>query len=966
MSSNIFEDYDSEELERSGLLDSDDGDKDDELSLEVSSEEEDDDMDVDDEQESILQFSDDDDDSNGEMDDDLEGYDIREALRGAGNFKSKSKKPSASSKSYWKRKMMKSTNRELDPEVRINLSQANEAYVRRDYQEALSLYLEVIKKDSRNFSAYKTLGEIYKQQGQLHKCCNMWLIAANIHPWDSSFWGNVAEMSSQLGGFDQAIYCYGKAINNDSTKNPKYIIERALLYKERKQYGRALEGFQKIHHRYPKDTSIIKELASIYVEQKRVNDAINLYMRILDNNINPESNNGNFPKFGWAELNILCELYLLQHAWRTGVKVIKLASRWIQGREDEKWWDESDDDSEFDRRRFNVLENLSEEQRQKAKSKFYDLPIDIRFKLGSLRLGLEQKSEALHHFEFLLEESGDISDLHFDTGKSLEMHGYYEEALVFLTRASLSDEQSQNPELVSLLGKCFMEVGDYQQSVSAYNTLLHSDPRNLDIKLALAEALYHLGEGEKSLLLLKDVSAAAEKDKDGKSPEEEKNIEQGKEDENLSLIKNKNLINKRNNKLSDEERMEFEEIARRKVLEKFRRMERLAEAIDTNEEVAVATWMQLASQLIEIFVNNRAFFPKDKNRVFKGIILHRRKKPMGIDEKLARVYNLYEVMVDDDNSTKLQLSSTTEYRGLNYDTWFFIFIQYAILLHRFDQNTDYASQIIDVAKDINVFVQDKNRESMLNMMKLIFGIKQGNMSTAVMSTVRFFLSANQFSPYIYKFFMCCFASGVDACETFANYNHQKFFLRQLKAYDSILCGKKISGMATVTANLANTKFTREHPELLYVYANLLGGSRSYVSSIVYLNRAYKEYNKDPMLCLLLGLAHVHRSMQRLSNNRHIQLLQGMSYFIEYKDLKKKNATMYEIQEIEYNFGRLFHMIGLTSEATQHYEKVLQYHESIQDPAHDLLYEAAYNLYLIYNISGNSLLARDICEQYLTV
>ena len=38
-----------------------------------------------------------------------------------------------------------------------------------------------------------------------------------------------------------------------------------------------------------------------------------------------------------------------------------------------------------------------------------------------------------------------------------------------------------------------------------------------------------------------------------------------------------------------------------------------------------------------------------------------------------------------------------------------------------------------------------------------------------------------------------------------------------------------------------------------------------------------------MLCLILGLGHLHRSMQRLSANRHIQLLQGISYILEYKN-----------------------------------------------------------------------------------
>ncbi|RLV86564.1 Transcription factor tau subunit [Meyerozyma sp. JA9] len=901
--------------------------------------------------------------SGEEIEDDLDDdYDFRDALRSAGNFRTKKK--SSSSKSYWKRKMMRSDNRELDPEVRILLSQANEAFVRNDYQVALNLYLEVIKKDAKNFSAYKALGEIFKRQGKLNECCNYWLLAANIHPWNSPFWASVAELSNELGHIDQAIYCYGRAIQSDNTKNPKYIMERALLYKEKGQFGRALEGFQKVHRTFPTDSGIIKNLASVYVEQKRLNDAINLYMRILDQNMKAAPKQKlSVPRFGWPELNILCELYIQQHSWRIGIKVIKLVARWIQDRTAETWWDEVDDDSEFDSRRFTVLDSLSEPQRSIARQKLYDIPVDIRFKIGYLRLGLEQKEEALRHFEFLLDEQDDIADLFFEAGKILEAHGYHEDALVYLSRSSMADENG--PKVVSLLGKCYLEIGDYSSAMQAYRSLLSADPDNVDAKLALAEALYHLGEVDESLQLLRDVSTGRDSAVLQKAPEDshtepmEVDVE-----ENLSLIKSKQLMRtSRSAKLSDEEKMELEDSAKRKVLEKYRRMQRLEAA---NDKVAIAAWIQLASQLVEMFVNVRSFFPRDKNRAFKGIVLYRRKKQMGLDEKLARVYNLYDGIVSDESYARSFLTSTTEYRGLSYDDWFKIFVQYAILLAKYDKNYEDATQVIDVAMEVSVFIQDKTKETTLKMVSMIFGVLRGDSSNSVMTNVRYFLTANQFSHYIYKFFMCCFSSGVEAWETFTNYNHQKFFLRQLKTYDSIISKKKITGMATISADLTGTNFSREHLELLYVYANLLGGSRSYVSSIVYLNRAYKEYNQDPMVCFVLGLAHVHRAMQRLSTNRHIQILQGLSYILEYQQLKEKSSTVYDAQEINYNFGRLFHMLGLLSEAVEFYEKVLQMHEQIDDKNYDLSVEAAYNLSLIYNINGNSKLASDLTDRYLTI
>ena len=89
--------------------------------------------------------------------------------------------------------------------------------------------------------------------------------------------------------------------------------------------------------------------------------------------------------------------------------------------------------------------------------------------------------------------------------------------------------------------------------------------------------------------------------------------------------------------------------------------------------------------------------------------------------------------------------------------------------------------------------------------------------------------------------------------------------------------------------------------------------------------------------------------------------------MEYRALRLKNATVYEKQEIEYNYGRLFHMIGLPSLAVKHYEAVLAFHDELQhDPDYDMLVEAAYNLSLIYTINVNPQKAHLLYEKYLTI
>lgn len=916
----------------------------------------DDDMSIDElnDNSSDLYVGESDDNSDGEYDDG-EDNDINSGL---GVQKGKSLLRKQKRKQQFLRDAKSQKN---NPLVKLNLSQGNEAFVNGRDEDAQKFFSEVIRLDPKNVLAYKSLGDIAYKNNKLKDCCTYWYIAAVNSQWDGELWSLVGELSARIGLKRQAILAYGRAIHANTPDINQLIYERAVLYKETNQFGRALDGFRKLSQTFPHDPYYLKDLAEVYLEDRRINDAINLYMELLYKNMHQPRLAGNkFPKLGWQEVNILIELYTTKRSWRLGLNVFKLAARFIHDRNNEKWWDDADNDAEFDERRFDVLRTLPSLDKSTF-AKPYDLPIDLRFKIGQIRLELDQKEEAMIHFNMLLDEDpSDISDLILAAGKCLEQHGYYEDALQFLERAHLDFDE------IIVLGTCYLELGQYDEARKTFEAVLEADPDDINIKLSLAEALYHLGETADAKVLLDEVSNARKKiSNDNEALEYAADI--GESSDSNLLLGRHQLKRTKDKKLTDEERQELEELSKRKVQDTFRRMKRLEGAIFGGESIAIDTWLQLSSRLIEVFTSVPNFFPRDKSKAFKGIVLYRRKNPMELDERIARVYNLYDGIPTTDLTSRLFLTSEKEYRGMKYDEWFMIFVQHALLSAQFKDNLDYAIEVIEISMDVNVFVQDKTKEALLKMTRLILGILKGEFQTAVMNYVRFFLMANQFSPFIYKFFLCCFPSGLAAWEAFSNYNHQKFFLRQLKAFDSVNSNKKISGMATITADVKNCRLGDEHAELLYVYSNLLGGNRSYISPIVYLNRAYNRYSKDPMICLNLGLAHVHRSMQRLSSNRHMQLLQGFSYMMEYRDLRLQNATDYEKQEVEFNMGRLYHMIGLVTEACQHYDKVLSYHETLKDdPDYDLLVEAAYNLALIYNINGNSQLALQLTQNYLTV
>lgn len=118
---------------------------------------------------------------------------------------------------------------------------------------------------------------------------------------------------------------------------------------------------------------------------------------------------------------------------------------------------------------------------------------------------------------------------------------------------------------------------------------------------------------------------------------------------------------------------------------------------------------------------------------------------------------------------------------------------------------------------------------------------------------------------------------------------------------------------------------------------------------------YKDI-KDPILPLLIGVTLTNIACQKYSAKKHSVITQVIAYMEEYRKLREPEAS----QEVYYNFGRMYHQLGLVSLALDNYQKALQAENDFtrKYPQYlSLRAEIAYNIHLIYKASGNSDLAR---------
>ena len=68
-------------------------------------------------------------------------------------------------------------------------------------------------------------------------------------------------------------------------------------------------------------------------------------------------------------------------------------------------------------------------------------------------------------------------------------------------------------------------------------------------------------------------------------------------------------------------------------------------------------------------------------------------------------------------------------------------------------------------------------------------------------------------------------------------------------------------------------------------------------------RAYRLSPDDPLINFSLGVAHLHRGMQRKSDNRHRHVMQGITFLMRYHEMVGGTP------EANFNVGRAFHQIG---------------------------------------------------------
>ncbi|KAI8393461.1 uncharacterized protein BYT42DRAFT_551117 [Radiomyces spectabilis] len=955
----------------------------------------------------------------------------------------------------------------IPEEARTRLGEANSLYINKNFGAAIDLLQEVITEFPNVYQAWNTLGLVHEELGNTDKSLQLRMVAAHMCQDDAALWKELGLKSIENDAIQQAIYCLSKALTLNPT-DVDTLWDRACLYRKLGKTTEAIDGFQQILDIVPHHFKVINELAQLYRTKGQTTEAIELYEKAIEyHQINEkveeeeeeeeeEDEEDDFKdKLGYAEINMLSELYLMLNEYRRCLDCMKTGVRYVQHRQHETWWFDNDDEKDD--------EYLKEDDEEAASDRL-EFPIELRVRMGVCRLYLGQVDIATKHFNYLLQYPATAyPDLHQDIAYAYMDKRHYDLALsVFQKIIDVSDEVEV--DLLIRTAECYHEAGDLDTAAIFYVNVLDEQRENLDVMMALASVYEEQGKEDRALELVEFVMKKHQEARRQKKTAEEKSAAESSEggpssDKPGRLTQKASLFDEAKNQTRTEryrklreQRLAEDEMKELQARNLFMKAEELEGLIGNNVANAdrhlMREFMRIAQELWEDFNHTRAFYPSVRERRFEGFYAVRRgrrqRSSTGFeahqmasrlrdrikreDGGVVEIINEEEdEQLRDEEERELQMTEANHFRQIPFVNWLRVFIKYAIMLTA-TRRSENAYDLLKRVCEANVFYHDVTKKTSIKAALMCCGLISGNYHI-VNEACRWFSNFYQFKSEPYRLYCTAYSSGIQDMHAFIAQSNMKYYVRNILLMDAVvarervLAGDKDSVVgleeikqlkAVILAmnvdpsaadeqnykryyhvpahldvkaqkimGIENPK--RVNPVLLTLFGHFNSLSRNYVSAALFYMRSYALSPKDPLNTLSLGISLLQCAMQRKTDNRHLQIMQGMMFLFEYRKLRGPN------QETEYNLGRAFHLLGLTHLAVPHYERALCLpsaakqgkvaekdikdvykwpveHEDVdeKEDSSDLTWETAYNLHSIYITSGSPNLAQIVLLKYCTI
>jgi general transcription factor 3C polypeptide 3 (transcription factor C subunit 4) len=702
-----------------------------------------------------------------------------------------------------------------------------------DNPKAMRLAQQAIGVNPEFYSAHALLSEIYFAQGEDQLAVNALYFGAYSAPRDADIWQGVADACLRLKTIDretalrQALNCFRRILDIDEHHHDA-LFQRAAIYAEMGNCGRALREYDSLLKIMPYNTSIMRQKAPLLEEIGDVNKAIEVCEASIAHG--KGTGNGAEDEFSWPDIIVYTDIIARTGQIEEAIVKLKRLSRWLVDREMEDFWDGViDDDREWD----------SEHEPRRVETEGFHpnlfpeelygqaLPFELRVKLGLYRLtqGLESRFEAFGHFEWLtpdnLNQGAPVyshPELFFDVAKALKDAKEHEEALRYY-EALLATEAYSDASFWLQIAATSFACAKTEQARECYEAAKAADKNCVEARTQLGMLYARLGDKTRALENAEEAVEMATrgmKKMDRRTYEKRnqkasrkaaervlkiaRRLERPRKPRRRALgpaqIKRKqsaidrkaqrlvNTIEKQTKiyerkgskkKLSEQDN----NMRTGRVKQLYSQLTDMTPAMRSGDPQACVAWLNFARQMLEDFCSADALFPSERHQKFAPY-----QSEAGKNSQAAMTEG-----GENANPTRVRLYDE-DYRDIPFSSWLDIFLETSLLHAKSGtQWKDACYALLRSAHNCTVWHYDS--AAMLQIYTCYFAcaLELHDEHTLLFTVGRWFVKEYRFCTDTYRLFAALnlFYTDADGGKPTAdkteyrNPNTQKFMLRQMSA-----------------------------------------------------------------------------------------------------------------------------------------------------------------------------------------
>lgn len=278
----------------------------------------------------------------------------------------------------------------LTGELRMRVNNATGLFLDHQYEEAKAVVSEIIALNAETHQAWTLLAAIWDHYGETDFAIRCLMFAAHMRPRVLSAWFNCAEyaLNTGSGRYDyirHAQFAYAAAIRADSNSLEAHL-GKARCYYELNRMERALVEYKIALKIKPHQIPVLKLVAEVCIDIDQADTAIEYWKKSITHFRKSPLAGASY--FSWDDADVYLELLGYAKYYDQAIKELKSIARWLNGREEETFWDDViDNDCEWDASNSRRL-GVEGFKPDKFPARLYELPMALRVKLGLYRLHL--------------------------------------------------------------------------------------------------------------------------------------------------------------------------------------------------------------------------------------------------------------------------------------------------------------------------------------------------------------------------------------------------------------------------------------------------------------------------------------------------------------------------------------------------------------------------------------------------